>query len=163
MKKLLLGSFLVLASLNSFAATGELGEVNCSVPALKRGHEEVKSELKDMMIELKVETMRVLGSLLLQFDSNDIVINKSEKTFFNNYSTEISGTATMKDGTAILIVGEIQYGQATFNKKHDRLGNYLGKFCGFTAFANVNLINSKTGRVIKSLSVPSVKLELLKR
>lgn len=162
MKKLLLGSLLVLASLNTFAQAGNLDGVKCSVPTLKAQHEDVKFEMRLMMIEMKVDVARKLARLGLQFNPDEIKITKKETGFMNNYATKISGRAETLDGAVLKIYGEIQYGQAMYGRRYDRLGNDLGKYCAFRAFANVSLRNSQNDRHVAELNIRPVQLDLLK-
>jgi hypothetical protein len=162
MKKLLIGSLLTLACLNSFAQKipmGDLNGVRCNVPALKSQNEDVRLEMREMMIETKVEVLRKLGSLLVEVDPDQIKIAKKERGFPNNFDSRVTGTATLKDGTIIKIDGQIQY-DAEKQKRYDRVGRELSPVCAFRAYSNVILFNGNNGRVIDSLNVRPVKLNL---
>jgi hypothetical protein len=163
MKKLLLGSLFTLASFNTFAQTAvNIEGLRCNVSALKENHEEVKSEIRDLMIQMKVEVMKELAHLKLQFNADDIVINKREMSFTNNYASEVTGTATLSDGVVINIKGLIQYNQISFEKKYDRLGRDIGRICEFRGTSTVLLFNGQTNKVISSIRNLRVGLDLKK-
>ncbi len=162
MKKLMIGSLLTLASLSAFAqnsSKGDLSGVKCNERALKTQNEDVKLAIHEMMIETKVEVLRKLGSLLVQVDPDQIIVIKKERGFANNFDSKVSGTAALQDGTIINIEGVIQYSAAK-ESRYDRIGNKIEPVCAFQAFSNVILVNGETGRVIDSLNVRPVKINL---
>lgn len=165
MKKLLIGSLLTLASLNSFAQKipeGDLAGMRCRVPVLKSKNQDVKAEMREMMIETKVEVLRKLGSLLVEVDPDQIKITKKDRGFVNNFDSLITGTATLKDGTVLLIEGVIQF-DASIESRYDRVGNEKTPVCAFRAFSNILLVNSRSGRYLDSIYVKPVRLNLLNK
>lgn len=165
MKRLMIGSLLTLASLSAFAQKipeGDLQGVRCNERALKTQNEDVKLAIHEMMIETKVEVLRKLGSLLVQVDPDQIIVTKKDRGFANNFDSKVTGTATLQDGTIINIEGAIQYDAAKVNR-YDRVGNKIDPVCAFQAFSNVILVNGKSGRVIDSLNVRPVKINLVNK
>jgi hypothetical protein len=165
MKKFIIGSLINLTTLSAFAQKipeGNLDGVKCRVSALKSQNEDVKLAMREMMIETKVEVLRKLGGFLVSVDPDQIKIRKQERGFANNFDSKVEGTATLKDGTVIAIDGHIQY-DAAIERRYDRIGNEIAPVCAFRAFSNVLLVNTNSGRVLDSLNVRPVKLNLLNK
>jgi hypothetical protein len=164
MKNLFLGAFIALVSLGSMAQVpNDLEGLRCNVPALKKHHTKVKRELQKLHDRLETSIARELKRLKVDYASEGLQIQKKERGFVNNYATLITGRVTSRDGVVINIRGEIQYGQATLEKRYDRIGNYVGKVCEFQAFSFVNLSNAQTKKAISSLRAPNLELNLWQR
>jgi hypothetical protein len=144
---------LLFASLVALSSSAE-STMKCSRKSMEK-LPEVVAVMNGAQVQIKNEIADVLTRLGAQFETNDIVVNeRAPGGFWANGQSTLTGGVALKDGTGVRFDGIIDHSVFSV-KKYDALGNYLGKFCDFTAWPSLGIYNVSTGNPLGSVSFKS--------